>query len=165
MKHMKNIVKVIIFIFSLLSVVSCSSPYDNIGYGVDIRIEKNAKPTVNDMKLVADYLAETAHEVVFIKDFEWGRIESYKILLDKKKFKGIKRKYIRFVLECPFAEQKIDNKRVLKYMEIRIGNVWEGRKPILKKEIDLVADNFMINLEKRFGKSNLSVNREFETPM
>ena len=70
-----------------------------------------------------------------------------------------------FVVEYHIAEHSSGNDQLLEKIDIRIGNTWEGKTPVLKNEIDIIADQVVSRLEKRFGSANMSVKREFKTPM
>ena len=153
--------KYALFIFSCLILISCSDP----GYSVRININDNANATESDIKLLTEYLQQTKYDVVMIEGKDNWKIQSYKILLDVKDYDGIGHKYINFVVEYYYNELSKNKGKILKKIEVRIGNSWEGRNPILKKEIDIIADQIVKVLTKRFNKSNFSEKRKFVTPM
>ena len=148
-------------IISCIIMISCSNP----GYSVRFNINENAKATENDIDLLTNYLQQTKYDVVMIEGKDNWKIQSYKIRLDGEKYKGIEHKYINFVVEYYYSRLSNNEEKILKSVEVRIGNSWEGRNSILKKEIDVISDHIAKVLEKRFNKSNVSEKRKYVTPM
>ena len=154
---MKSI-SVIFFVFIF---TSCSNP----GYSIRINIDQNAKATESDIKLITNYLIETDYENVMIKEKDFWKVESYKIYLNKDKFKKFEHNYINFAVEYYYEQEKTMNKKIIEKIEVRIGNSWEGRNPILKTEIDKIADCVVNQLRKRFDDSKISIERRFTGPV
>ena len=93
------------------------------------------------------------------------KIESYKIKLDDKKFNDIERRYIGLAVEYWCSGEGSNEHKSLCKMQVRIGNPWEGRKPVLKNEIDQITDNVLTNLLKKFSKSEVKVRRAYTSPI
>ena len=140
---------------------SCSDP----GYSVRINIGEDAKATEEDLNSLTEYIHKKNHEVIVEEGNEQWNVKGYKIKLDDKRFDTFEHKYINFVIEYYFSEPLIEEKKLLKSVEVRIGNSWEGRKPILRKEIDTISNIVVNRLKQRFKKSDFTITRKFVTPM
>ncbi len=140
---------------------SCSYP----GYSIRINIDQDAKATENDIKLITNYLSKTAHEVLLIKEKDLWKVKSYKINLDEDKFKNVSHNYINFTVEYYYDQKKIIEDKIIEKIEVRIGNSWEGRNPVLKNEIDRIADYVFNQLKARFDASNISIERRYTGPV
>lgn len=157
--------RILYSLFLLLFVSSCAGIHHKAGYSVRIRIDQDAKPTLNDVTMITDYLDQTIYEIVKTKKQGAWAYESYRIKLNEEKFNILKRKYIGFGVEYYFADESGNEKKQLKKIVVGIANTWEGSVPILKTEIDFVADQIVDKLKKRFGESNFTVERKLVTPM
>ena len=156
----KEAMKSIYVILSFFIFVSCSNP----GYSIRINIDKNAKATENEIKLITNCLFKTDYENVMIKEKDFWKVESYKIFLTKDKFTKFEHNYINFVVEYYYAQNSTMNESTIVEIEVRIGNSWEGRNPILKTEIDKVADCVVSQLRKRFDDSKILIDRRYTGP-
>lgn len=167
MANKRKLINPSYILLSVLSVfiLSCYGPYYNTGYKVKINIDEKLSPTTNDIVLIRDFLSEFNFNTVLINEVKGQKIESYKILVDGDTFDGLKHKYIMFVVEYIYADQSIENPRLLKKINIKILNSQEGRTSALKGEIDSVADRMISKLNMRFGESNFSVERIFVAPI
>lgn len=151
--------------FLLIFLTSCAGIHHKAGYRVRIHIDQDAKPTVNDVAMITDYLDQTTYETVKTKKQGAWVYESYRIRLNEEKFNMLKRRYIGLGVEYYFVEESANGENQLKKIVVGIANTWEGNVPILKTEIDFVADQIIDKLKKRFGESNFTVERKFVTPM
>ena len=153
--------KSIFLIFIAFILTSCSNP----GYSIRIYVNKGAGATENDLKLIRNYLLMRPYDVVMVKEKDCWKVESYKINLNEKKFEGAEHRYISFAIEYYYNNEKDNEKKVLDKIEVRIGNSWEGRNPVLKAEIDKAANYIMNQLMQRFDSSYLSIDRRYTGPM
>ena len=151
------------FFIATLSLIlyCCTDP----GYSVRINIDENAKATEDDINSISEYIKKKKYEVVVEKGDDLWKVRSYKIILDDKRFDKFKHKYINFVIEYHISELSAEEKKALKTVEVRIGNNWEGRKPLLKEEIDTLSAIIVDQLTRRINKSDITVTRKFVTPM
>jgi hypothetical protein len=157
----REAMKSIYVIFSFFIFISCSNP----GYSIRINIDKNAKATENEIKLITNCLLKTDYESVMIKEKDFWKVESYKIILTKEKFTKLEHNYINFAVEYYYAQNNTMNETKIVKIEVRIGNSWEGRNPILKTEIDKLADCVVNQLKKRFDDSKILIDRRFTGPV
>ena len=148
-------------IFIAFILTSCSNP----GYSIRIYVDKGAEATENDLKLIRNYLLMTSYDVVMVKERDCWKVESYKINLNGKKFEGAEHRYISFVVEYYYSNEKDNEKKALDKIEVRIGNGWEGRNPVLKAEIDKAANYITNKLMQRFNSSYISIERRYTGPM
>lgn len=158
---LENAMKSLSVIFIVFVLAGCSNP----GYSTRIYIEKAAGATESDIKLIKNYLLKTPYDVVMIKEKGFWRVESYKINLDEKMFEHLDHKYIMFVVEYYYDKQTINGLKTLEKVEVRIGNSWEGKDPILKDRIDKITDYIVNQLSQRFESSKFSVTRRYTGPM
>jgi uncharacterized OsmC-like protein len=161
MISLANIIKRILVIFLLIIFTGCANP----GYSVRIHVDKNANATEKDIQLITGFLNSKNYDVVMIKEQKNWKVESYKINLDKRKFKHVDHKYINFVVEYTYDKNAASHQMTLEQINIRIGNVWDGRDPALKKEIDLVADDVIQRLKQNFNVNAFSSERLFVAPI
>lgn len=138
----------------------CSDP----GYSARIHISSDARATEDDIKLITDILKQKTYQVIMTKNESNWKVESYKILLNEKRFNGLNRQYIMFVIEYYYSGTSSDLNKLLDKIEVRIGNSWEGRKPIVKEEIDQIVDYLLSFLIKRFGDSVISTEKGYVSP-
>jgi hypothetical protein len=156
-----SVMKSLFFTCYAFIFISCSYP----GYSIRINIDQDAKATENDIKLITNYLSETTHEVLLVKEKDFWKVESYRINLDEDKFKNVNHKYINFTVEYYYVKNKIFERKLIEKIEVRIGNSWEGRNPVLKNEIDRVADYIFNQLRERFDASKISIERRYTGPV
>jgi hypothetical protein len=156
-----SLIKSLIIIFALYILTSCSNP----GYGTLIYLSEDTEVTENDIVIITSIPQQLSHEVVMVKEEPTFKVESYKINLDEKKFDVFDHKYIIFVVEYHYDKQTTSGRKNLNKVEVRIGNVWEGRTPILKEEIDKLTDQTINLLSKRFDNSAIKTKRRYTMPM
>ena len=137
---------------------------DKSGYSTRINLSENAGATKRDILLITNTFKSKPYDTVMTKEEgSWG-IESYKIKLPDKKFNDLQRNYIGIAVEYWCPENTASKKPTCK-MEVRIGNPWEGKKPILKTEIDKITDLVVTNLSERLNMSEVKVQRAYTSPM
>jgi hypothetical protein len=153
--------KSILYVFFVFLFIGCSNP----GYSVRINIDHNAKANESDIQQIQNCFLNTDHEVVMVKKKDFWKIESYKINLKSKRFEQLEHNYINFAVEYHYDQKKTSGKQIIKDIEVRIGNSWEGKNPILKKEIDKVADCVLNQLKGRIGDSYISIDRRYTGPI
>jgi hypothetical protein len=156
--------KLLSLVLTLFLLTNCIGIQKGAGYSVHINIDQHAKPTMEDIKLITDCLNKKEYEVVKTREDQLWKVESYKIFLKAINFDAIKHNYIILVVEYYFSESN-KNSGELDKIDVRIGNTQEGSNPILKEEIDLVADSIEKKLSDRFGSKNFSIKRNIVTPM
>jgi hypothetical protein len=151
-------VKYYIATFTLLLLLGCS---DKLGYSSRINIEENANITQGDIHLITDILKSRTYEVAMIKEENTWKIETYKIMLEENKFNSIKYKNVGLAVESWCGITQDTSCRI----EIRIVNLREGRKKVVKSEIDKITDHIIKNLSKKVNKSLLNVQKQYVSPM
>lgn len=154
--------KLICALFLCVVLTACSNP----GYSTRININK-ANGLNEDLiqGSIKTFLSNTQHDVVMIQEEKNWKIESYDIQLKEKKFWHLKHKYIGVAVEYWFEKSISENQRLLKKVQVRIGNSWEGKEPNLKNEIDKITDYFVSQLTHNLDKSNFSIQRKYVSPI
>lgn len=153
--------KILFAIFFAFIIANCSNP----GYSIRISVNKAVNASENDLKLITNYLRDKPYETLLIKEKSFWKVESYKIILNEEAFNQCKHRYINFVLEYYYDHENENKLRLLDKIEIRIGNSWEGKNPIIKKEIDKAADYVINQLNKSFDLSNIVIERRYTGPV
>ena len=150
--------KYFIAILSVSLLLGCS---EKPGYSTRINIEKDAGINKSDIYLITSVFKSRTFETSMKKEEGAWKIESYKIMLESNKFNAIKHRYIGVAIES-WCELK---QNAPCRIEVRILNAWEGRKPVVKAEIDKITDSIIENLSKKTSASQLKVQRKYASPM
>lgn len=154
--------KYFLIILAIFTLTGCSKP----GYSTRINIRESAGATKADILLITSILQSKSYDTIMVKEEDWGGIESYKIKLDDKKFNKFERKYIGLAVEYYWCgKERTNEQNALCKIEVRIGNPWEGKTPVIKNEIDIITDLVVANLSDRFSKSEVKVRRAYSAPI
>ena len=153
----------LVVLITLCYIYACSS--SSPGYSTRIYISSDARAAESDINLITNIPKGKGADVIFKKgELNW-RVESYRINLNEKRFDALERKYIIFVVEYYYNDSLSKRDNFLEKIEVRIGNSREGRKRILKLEIDKITDQVLSLLIKRFDKSYITIERKYVSPM
>jgi len=153
--------KYFLIILVIFTLSGCSNP----GYSTRIDISEKAGATKGDFFLITSILQSKSYDTLMDEEKGLHKIESYKIKLDEKKFSGIERKYIGLAVEYWCTEERTFEQNALCKIQVRIGNPWEGKKTVLKNEIDKITDLVVANLSERFSESKIKVRRAYSSPI
>jgi hypothetical protein len=148
-------------ILAILTLTSCSKP----GYSTRITISKDAGTTKSDINLITNILHSKSYNTIKIEEKATWKIASYKIILDDERFNALERRYIGLAVEYSCAGKNASQLKDRCEIEVRIGNHWEGKNPIVKEVIDKITDQVVANLLKKFSKSEISISRAYTSPM